>query len=100
MNVGAGVTNDGVMVVLCSGWKVPPRTAGPLEATVSRSSDAGKTWKITQTMPPAVTLSNGVTSSLVPFGDVLTAANGDFVAGVYTHDWTPKSSGRNREGHE
>ena len=99
MNVGAGVTNDGVMVVLCSGWKVPPGTTGPLEATVSRSSDAGKTWKITQTMPPAVTLSNGVTSSLVPFGDVLTAANGDFVAGVYAHDWTPKSSGRNREGH-
>jgi hypothetical protein len=83
MNHAAGLNADGHLVVLCNGWdKIAPRrnaASRPVQTVGALSRDAGKTWEQLGAVLPEV---SGL-SWHVPFGDILSAANGDLVAGTY-----------------
>lgn len=83
MNHGVGLNRDGHLVVLCNGWdKIAPRRnaeSRPIVTVGAISRDGGKSWEQLGPVLPAVP---GL-SYHVPFGDILTAANGDLVAGTY-----------------
>ncbi|MHB9106948.1 MAG: sialidase family protein [Armatimonadota bacterium] len=89
MNCAAGLTADGEMIVLCSGWSHrgpvgEPRGHGapaePLRAIVSHSSDAGRTWQVRGALPapPA-----GY-AAFVPFGHILTGRDSACRVAAYT----------------
>jgi len=83
MNHGVGLNRDGHLIVLCNGWdKIAPRRSAesrPIVTVGAISRDGGKSWEQLGPVLPAVP---GL-SYHVPFGDILTAANGDLVAGTY-----------------
>ena len=83
MNHGVGLNADGHLVVLCNGWdKIAPRrnaASRPIATHGAISRDGGKTW---EQLGPVLPAEPGL-SWQVPFGDILTAANGDLVAGTY-----------------
>jgi hypothetical protein len=83
MNHGVGLNAAGHLVVLCNGWdKIAPRrnaASRPLATHGALSRDGGRTW---EQLGPVLPAEPGL-SWHVPFGDILTAANGDLVAGTY-----------------
>jgi hypothetical protein len=91
MNHGVGLNAEGHLVVLCNGWdKITPRrnaASRPIQTHGAVSRDGGRTWEQLGPVLPAV---EGL-SYHVPFGDILTAANGDLVAGTYAFS-RPKGS--------
>jgi hypothetical protein len=85
MNHGAGLNAKGEIVVLCNGWDhvEPPRNLArsrPIHSVVCISADGGKSWDRRE--GAALPQVPGY-SWQVPFGDIITAANGDLVAGTY-----------------
>lgn len=83
MNHGVGLNAGGHLVVLCNGWdKIAPRrnaASRPIATHGAISRDGGRTW---EQLGPVLPAEPGL-SWQVPFGDILTAANGDLVAGTY-----------------
>lgn len=100
MNVAAGMARDGSLVVLASGWSNRP---GPgtfrghripdegdvLPIWICRSSDQGRTWtRGASPVPPP----DGPTR-LIPFGDIVTLADGGL--GVCIYSWSPQTKEHN-----
>ena len=79
MNVAAGVTHDGSVVVLAGGWGGAAFRERILVPLVCRSSDGGRTWRQTSeiTLPPRV-------QNIIPFGDVVRGPGNLLVASVYS----------------
>ena len=74
MNVAAGKARNGDLVVLCSGWERKPGRGGGkvIPVWVSRSSDGGRTWKITKQFPDA----EPGWHHFVPFGPIAIGEDG------------------------
>ncbi len=87
MNVAAGKTASGSVIVLASGWsnkgrpyEAPPRPPSEsrvLPAWICRSSDAGRTWEILGNVPDI----EGVPA--IPFGKIECATDGSLRATAY-----------------
>lgn len=93
MNLAAGLTKNGDLLVLCSGWtnvKQPQRPKQPvfrddiLRSWVSRSSDGGRTWKVSKDFPAALP---GWTE-FIPFGDIFVGEDGALHTTCYAGEWT------------
>jgi hypothetical protein len=83
MNHAAGLNTAGEVVVLVNGWdKIDPERSAasrPLPTHAYRSPDGGKSWEDHgPVFAPVPELSH-----VVPFGDILQAADGDLVVGAY-----------------
>lgn len=93
MNVAAGLSAGGDLVVLASGWSHRPRkgegTAGhkppahPLAPWVCRSRDGGRAWTHEHTVPA----SGAGSPQNVPFGDIVQLPDGSLGASLYS--WLP-----------
>ena len=91
MNHAAGLTANGEILVLASGWSNrwpagAPRTRGSFRYAVigpwlSRSPDGGLSWWVDKDAFPQNTPSG---RPAVPFGDLEMAANGDLCVSVYS----------------
>ncbi|HID74662.1 MAG TPA: exo-alpha-sialidase [Planctomycetaceae bacterium] len=89
MNVAAGLTAGGDLIVIASGWsnRYPPGRTGPafragiLHPWLCRSSDGGKTWSIDKTGLPDRAPDG---HRWVPFGDILPGDDGVLRAAVYS----------------
>lgn len=88
MNCAAGLTPEGAMVVLCSGWdgrsrpytqSKPFEESRTLRAWACRSADQGRTWETIGELPD----SPGETM-LIPFGRIFAAEDGTLRASAYT----------------
>ncbi|MBI1301097.1 MAG: hypothetical protein GC137_05480 [Alphaproteobacteria bacterium] len=81
MNVAAGASKSGDMLVVASGWSLAPgekptdpmNLVAVLRAWVSRSKDGGKTWELNNEGFPSA--QDGMTN-FIPFGDILPASDG------------------------
>ncbi|MFC4871488.1 sialidase family protein [Negadavirga shengliensis] len=81
MNVAAGISSNGDVLVIASGWSLLPAKEpggqmsldGVLRAWVSRSKDGGSTWEVDKDAFPAA--EEGMTN-FIPFGDILVGADG------------------------
>lgn len=81
MNVAAGASKAGDMLVVASGWSLAPgekpsdqmNLVAVLRAWVSRSKDGGKTWVLNKDGFPEA--QDGMTN-FIPFGDVMEAFDG------------------------
>lgn len=81
MNVASGLAVNGDLVVIASGWSLKKGDQpegyydlnGVIGAWVSRSADAGKTWKVSEKAFPGA--EPGFTE-YIPFGDILKGADG------------------------
>ena len=76
-NVAAGLTQDGDLIVIASGWSDPTAKnsrGSVLIPMVSRSRDGGFTWSIDR---------NAFFNILTPFGDILVGADGRLRAAIY-----------------
>jgi len=88
MNVAAGLARNGDLVVLASGWTNRPpvgqsanhEKAICLQPWVSRSSDGGRTWNIIKSFPVAP---EADMTEVIPFGDILPAADGSLCVSGY-----------------
>lgn len=87
MNCAVGYANNGDLIVLCSGWnnRLPAGqpaewTEGtvPLTPWISRSSDGGKTWEVSEGFPDQP---GG--RAYIPFGNILPGDDGHLRAFVY-----------------
>lgn len=95
MNVSAGLTNNGDLMVIASGWDRRPAKGQPrpadykmhvddcLQPWVSRSSDGGKTWTIDKTGFPERVAANYF--RYIPFGDILPGDKGTLATCAYTN---------------
>lgn len=90
MNVAAGLSARGDLIVLSSGWSVKKDDKGKvvslvdiLPAWICRSSDGGKTWQVDEKAFPGSP--EGFTP-LIPFGDVLIGADGALRAACYARE--------------
>lgn len=94
MNVAAGLARNGDLIVIASGWTRRPTRAAVeagtavdfkdsriLQPWVSRSADGGRTWSIGKAFPSAPEPDMW---EIVPFGDVLAAADGSLCVSGYT----------------
>jgi len=88
MNVAAGLSASGDLLVLASGWTPRPAVGSPpadhsqahtLAPWICRSADGGCTWQVRDDFPRP----NGPSSQYIPFGKIVIADNGDLVASVY-----------------
>jgi hypothetical protein len=91
-NHALGVTRDGELIVVSGGWDYQPRDEKGvykkkklLRPTASRSKDGGRTWIISDKFPDG---SDGMT--LVPFGNVETAADGALRVAAYSYNSAAK----------
>lgn len=92
MNVATGLARDGSLIVLASGWsKRPgpgtyrsPHDGEVLPVWICRSSDLGRTWMGEDLPVPSP--ANGPTR-IIPFGDIVTLADGTL--GVCIYSWSP-----------
>jgi hypothetical protein len=99
MNCAAGLSANGDMAVLVSGWSnrepagvaTSPNRGQILKPWVCRSGDGGKTWTHTTAFPDPPPVGTGIDNQFVPFGDIHRADDGTLVASVYTR----KNDGRN-----
>lgn len=88
MNIAAGLTADGELIMVASGWSEPgnpeadgrPHYGQILPAWVSRSTDGGSTWTIDREGFP-----NGPQGRpLVPYGDIMPGADGFLRVSAYS----------------
>ena len=81
-NVAAGQGHDDVLIALVGGWLRPQthplRTDNLLDPLVCRSTDAGRTWEVTEafTAPPGA-------GKFVPFGNIRVGQDGTLYAPAY-----------------
>ena len=93
MNVGAGLTGTGELIVFASGWTLRPTKAeydagkrAPFAGSqvlapwVSRSADGGRTWTIIKAFPPAP---EPDMCAVIPFGSTGVAADGSLCISGY-----------------
>ena len=90
MNVAAGLTATGELVVIASGWSHRPRKgegtasheppAHPLAPWVCRSPDGGRTWARDGAVEPP----EGESDELIPFGDIVELRDGCLGACIYS----------------
>lgn len=89
MNVAAGLARNGDLLVLASGWSNQQQPGQPkkdpfrdaiLKAWVCRSTDGGQTWQVSKEFPHNPI--KGMTE-LIPFGDIVAAADGSLRASCY-----------------
>jgi hypothetical protein len=95
MNLAAGLSKDGAIIALCSGWSsvVPYGTPVPtqyrrkvLDAVVCRSYDGGFTWR----QEGSIEKPQGV-QSFIPYGDIVQSSDGILgVCCLSWGDWTDK----------
>lgn len=78
MNLAAGLSNDGSLVTLVSGWGGEGFREYILPNVVSRSQDNGRTW----TRKGSVKLPEGE-SVLIPFGDIVRLGGKKLAASAY-----------------
>lgn len=91
MNHAAGLARGGDLLVLTAGWSNlwppgVPKTRGSfrhdvLSPWLSRSTDGGETWTVSKDAVPARTPGG---QPGTPFGDVVTAQNGDLCVSIYS----------------
>lgn len=79
MNVAAGLAHNGDLIVLCSGWENPDKLTRVLPVWVCRSSDAGKTWVVSES---AVKLPSGIVT-VIPYGDVVLCPGNELAVAAY-----------------
>lgn len=87
MNVAAGLTTNGTLILVCSGWSDPGKAEAQgrryygniLTTWVCRSKDGGATWVIDKTGFP---LAPGAVP-LVPFGDIMPGKDGRLRVSAY-----------------
>lgn len=88
MNHAAGLTKNGDLLVLCSGWTNEKRPQRPkqrafrddiLRAWVCRSSDGGRTWSQIKEFPAP----EAGWSEHIPFGDIFGAEDGSLRTSTY-----------------
>lgn len=90
MNVAAGLSHEGALIVIASGWshkaaqgeEPPAGRSTVLTPWVCRSTDGGRSWERTETvsMPENI-------PPLVPFGDIVRCPDGTLGASFYSwHD--------------
>ena len=88
MNVAAGLARDGALVVLASGYYNRPKRGEPAgfeEASmqplwVCRSADGGRTWE----RGGEVGIPPNESAEPMPFGDIVTLADGSLAASLYS----------------
>ncbi|MFC1650412.1 sialidase family protein [Candidatus Latescibacterota bacterium] len=78
MNLAAGLSNDGSLVVLVSGWGGKGFREYIVPIAVCRSKDGGKTWEA----KGSVDHLEGV-ADLIPFGDIVRLGGGVLAAPAY-----------------
>ena len=91
MNVAAGLTKDGKLIVISSGWSkrnkvgdyTSPHQGDVLVPWVCRSSDGGKTWEHSETMGPLPE-----DYALIPFGDIVQQTDGNLGVCIYSASYT------------
>lgn len=87
MNVAAGLAGNGDLIAVVSGWaKVAEGFEKILGSLVCRSSDGGRTWRVTSDLaavPDPALPAGGIT---VPFGDILPGADGKLRLCHYSAD--------------
>ena len=93
MNVAAGLSRSGDLLVLASGWTHRPRKgegdaghatpARPLLPWICRSKDGGRTWTRGGSLP----LPEGKSDRIIPFGDIVKLHDGTL--GVCIYSWQP-----------
>jgi hypothetical protein len=98
MNVAAGLTKNGDLLVLCSGWTNEKQPQRPKQAVfrddilstwVCRSRDGGVTWSQIKAFPAP---DEGWTN-YIPFGDIKQGQDGALHVSCYGGEWTdPKVS--------
>jgi len=99
MNCSAGIAANGDLVVLCSGWNNRGRAYEPrgfdqaavLRAWVCRSSDGGRSWKISREFPAPPASDLGQDNNFIPFGNIQAAADGSLCSSVYLRRGTRRS---------
>ena len=88
MNHAAGLTKNGDLIVLCSGWTNEKQPQRPKQASfrdavlrswVCRSSDGGKTWSQNKNFPAP----EPGWSEYIPFGPICLAGDGSLRASCY-----------------
>ena len=89
-NVAAGLSTNGDLIVISSGWSDPTaETRGTiLRPLVSRSADGGRTWSIDPGGFPEPWPEDGRTTAssegyLIPFGDILPGLDGELRVALY-----------------
>lgn len=80
MNLAAGLSNDGSLIVLVSGWGGKNFREYILPAAVCRSKDGGKTWE----RKGSVKNPEGE-DNLIPFGDIVRLGEKVLAAPAYGH---------------
>jgi hypothetical protein len=92
MNCAVGLAGNGDLIAIVSGWsekpiegqkrysKTPFRAA-ILDPVVCRSSDGGRTWKVSEQAVAARCPDGGVS---IPFGDILAGKDGKLRVAVYS----------------
>jgi len=102
MNVAAGLTGSGALVVLASGWSNRPKQGEPaipfsqsavLKAWICRSEDGGFTWEIDKHSFPNE-VEEGATH-LIPFGDIIEAEEGTLGVSCYCEHKVGANAGEN-----
>jgi hypothetical protein len=90
-NVAAGLTPNGDLVLICSGWSDPDaKDRGQLlPVIVCHSTDGGFTWEIdrdafTEPWPEEARSKASPEGYLVPFGDIMQGDDGTLRAGLYS----------------
>jgi hypothetical protein len=93
MNVAAGQSKSGNLVVLCSGWtnekqterpKQPPFRDVVIRSWVLRSNDGGRTWKRSEVFPAA----DPGWTEYIPFGDIWAGDDGALHTSCYQGEFT------------
>jgi hypothetical protein len=81
MNVSAGLSADGALMVLASGWSMKEGTLDEriMPCWSCRSTDAGRTWQRTDAV--AVPAEH---SFIIPFGDIECLPDGTLASSFYT----------------
>ena len=90
MNCAVGFGKNGDLIVLSSGYTGRPpayhRSTGVrkfLRVCVCRSSDGGCTWKVSYDFPDPPATPLGVGVHYIPFGNIVTAADGSLCVSTY-----------------
>ncbi len=84
MNHAAGLSNDGSLVVLCSGWGGKDYREYTLPVMVSRSNDGGVTWD----RSGVVEIQEGM-PDLIPYGNVIRINGGTLAVSLYDASTSP-----------